>query len=87
MSKYYCADCGKQIEKESFGYPVCCGSTMRRGPAPQNVRKEYKDLRVLKMAKELDDYVRNNQVTDWELDFIADMQKRWAFTPHSKYTS
>lgn len=71
MTSYHCPDCGKTVKKESFGYPICCGSTMRTGEVPSQKVADVPHLKEL--VKDLDNYVADNTVTDWELGFIADM--------------
>ena len=71
---YHCPDCGKRLEKSSFGYPVCCGSTMKQGSGPNRRRatdKTHDEIEML--VKDLDHHAGGNLVTDWELNFIADM--------------
>lgn len=84
--KYHCPDCLKEVDKDTFGYPVCCGATMKVGSAPNPVNRivtmnrsdggfqaAKTNQQLYDMVKELDAYCRDNDVSDWELGFIADM--------------
>jgi len=71
--RYHCPDCNRTVDKETFGWPVCCGSTMKQGDAPRIQGQQYPNQNLWHMVEELDVYAGNENVTDWELDFIGDM--------------
>lgn len=93
---YHCPDCGYREEKESFGWPIHCGSTMRKGEPETVITPEYMNLRLWEMATEVDYHA--DELTEWETDFIIDMciyrdeqrcysgkQKAWIINLWEKY--
>ena len=93
---YHCPQCGHQVEKESFGYPVCCGATMQKGQGTPVIIPEFTNLRLWEMATEIDYHA--DELNETETNFIIDMcdyrdqqrgyspkQKAWLIKLWEKY--
>ena len=98
MTLYHCPTCGNSVQKESFGYPVCCSATMRKGEPETVITPEFTNARLWEMVEELYRYLMDNSMSDWEDEFISDMkiysdedrcysgkQKAWIINLWEKY--
>ena len=87
---YECDECGKTVEKEGFGYPVCCSVTMRKISNVSRVKKSdshtlYEDpvklssvVGYLSSLLDTAGTVEGKEVGPWDYDFIESITEQMA---------